>query len=211
MRLLERHYTHFPIIGLGLYLLVFSVATQFYPGGSFNLPQASGYSFFHNFLCDVMDPITKNGVLNPARFLAVLSHLILSFAMICFFYVLPEIFEQRNRNFYLVRYVGMFTMAVFIFMYTSQHDLVVTLIGILGTIALIPFFLELKDYSNKRLKQLAWLCFILSILVFFIFETKLGFYYLPFIQKIAFGLDGWWVIWVSVIVKRKNRMLVQAE
>ena len=102
-------------------------------------------------------------------------------------------------------------MAVFIFMYTSQHDLVVTLTGILGTIALMPFFLELKDYSNKRLKQLAWLCFILSILVFFIFETKLGFYYLPFIQKIAFGLDGWWVIWVSVIVKRKNRMLVQAE
>lgn len=211
MRLLERHYTHLPIIGLGLYLLVFSVATQFYPGGSFNFPYASGYSFFHNFLCDVMDPITKNGVFNPARFLAVVSHLILSFAMICFFYVLPEIFEQRNRNFYLVRYVGMFTMAVFIFMYTSHHDLVVTLTGILGTIALVPFFLELKSYNNKRLKQLAWLCFTLSILVFFIFETKIGFYYLPFIQKITFGLDTWWVVWVSLIVNRKNRMLVEVD
>lgn len=103
----------------------------------------------------------------------------------------------------------MCTMAVFIFMFTRYHDLIVTITGILGTLALIPFFLELRYYGNNRLKQLAWLCFLLSIVVFFIFETKLGFYYLPFLQKIAFVLDAFWVIWVSMIVFRKNRQDIE--
>ncbi len=91
-----------------------------------------------------MDPVTKRGDFNPARNLAIISHLILSFAMICFFYLLPEIFSKRGKNFYLIRYTGMFTMSVFIFMYTSYPDLVVTLTDIFGTIALIPFFIELR-------------------------------------------------------------------
>jgi len=209
-RFLERYYPYFPIIGLGGYLLIFTVAIQFYPGGSINLPHATGFSFFHNFLCDVMDPVTKSNVYNPARMMAVVSHVILSFTMIGFFYILPEIFKQRNRNFYLVRYFGMFTMVIFIFMYTRYHDHIVTLTGILGTLALVPFFLELRDYGNNRLKQLAWFCFLLSCVVFFIFETKLGFYYLPFLQKITFVLDACWAIWVCLIVFRKNRLGSQA-
>jgi hypothetical protein len=204
-KLVKRYYPYLPIIGFAIYLPIFCVATGFYPGGSINLPQAKGFSFFHNFLCDVMDPVTKSGLYNPARFVAIVSHLVLSLTMISFFYILPEIFEKRNRNFYLTRYFGMSTMAIFIFMYTSYHDLIVTLTGILGTFALFPFFLELGDYYHNRFKQLAWLCFLLSIVVFFIFETKFGFYYLPFLQKITFVLDACWAIWVSLIVFRKNR------
>lgn len=194
---------------MGLYVVIFVFSAIEYPGGSFNLPHAVGFSWFHNFLCDVMDPVTKGGLINPARTLAVVSHVVLSLTMISFFYILPEVFERRNRNFYLVRYAGMFTMTVFIFMYTSHHDLIVTLTGVLGTVALLPFFIELRDYSNNALKQLAWLCFALSIVVFFIFETKLGFYYLPFLQKIAFVLDAGWVIWVSLLVSDKNRLMMK--
>lgn len=201
----QRYYPYLPIFGMGLYLIIFTIAALYYPGGSINLPHAEGYSFFHNFLCDVMDPVTKGGVINPARMLAIVSHLILSVTMISFFYILPEIFEQKNRNFYLIRYFGMFTMTVFIFMYTRYHDLIVTLTGVLGTLALVPFFIELRSYPDKGLKQLAVLCFIMSIIVFFIFETKFGFYYLPFLQKITFVLDAWWVIWVSLIVFRKKQ------
>ena len=157
-----------------------------------------------------MDPITKGGLYNPARGLAVVSHIVLSFAMISFFYLLPEIFSDRGKNFYLTRYIGMLTMGIFVFMSTSYHDFVVTLTGVLGTFALIPFFIELRDHPNKLLKQLAYTCFILSIIVFFIFETKIGFYYLPFLQKITFMLDAVWVVWVSTIVLRKNQLKLDA-
>jgi len=199
------YYACLPIVGMGIYLILFAIAARNYPGGSINIQAAQEYSFFHNFLCDIMDPITKGGIHNPARGLAIASHVVLSLTMIFFFYLLPEIFNHKNRNFHFVRFFGMFTMSLFVFLYTSYHDLIVTLTGIFGTIALIPFFIELRYYPNKLLKQLAYVCFALSIIVFFSFETKIGFYYLPFLQKITFLFDAVWVIWVSLIVLRKNQ------
>ncbi len=178
---IQKYYPYFPIVGMGLYLIVFTIAAMDYPGGSENVPNDVGYSFFHNFLCDVMNPITQGGKVNPARPLAIFSHLVLSFTMISFFYLLPEIFLNKNTNTRLIRRFGMLTMTVFIFMFTIYHDMIVTATGVLGTIALVPFFIELYRYPNKALKQLAYLCYLLSIIVFFIFETKIGFYYLPFL------------------------------
>jgi hypothetical protein len=200
-----------PIYGMGAYIIIFTTAAILYPGGSVNYPNASGYSFFHNFLCDAMLPITPNGVENTARTLAVISHLVLSFTMIVFFYILPEIFSVHNRNTKMIRWFGMLTMSIFIFMYTPYHDYIVTVTGILGTFALLPFFIELYRYSDKRLKRLAYVCYAFSIVVFFVFETKLGYFYLPFLQKITFFLDAWWVIWISLIVVRKRQQPLQVQ
>jgi hypothetical protein len=200
-----KHYIpYIPIIGFGLYLIVFSFAITDYPGGSVNIPDDVGYSFFHNFLCDAMNPITQANVVNEARPLAIVSHVILSGTMIAFFYILPDIFTVKNLNTRLIRIFGVLTMVIFIFMYTPYHDTIVTLTAIFGSVALIPYFIELWNYPNVGLKKLAILCYILSFIVFLIFVTKIGFYFLPFIQKITFVLDAWWVIWVSVIVMKKN-------
>ena len=200
-----KYLPYFPIIGLGLYLIVFTVAAAAYPGGSANYPHANGYSFYHNFLCDTMNPITQSGIINEARFMAVISHLILSFTMISFFYILPKMFSVKNRNTKLIAFFGVSSMTAFIFMYTEYHDLIVTITGVLGAIALIPFFIELRHFKNKGLKRLAYLCYTLSIIVFFIFETKIGIYYLPFIQKITFAADAYWVTWSCIIVINKNK------
>ena len=202
--LLKKVYPLFPIIGMGVYLILFFITIQAYEGGSGNLPDASGYSFFHNFLCDVTSATIHNGTVNKARSLGIVAHLALSFTMISFFYLLPNIFPVQNRNTRWVRAFGMLTMSVFILMFTTYHDLIVTITGILGTIALIPFFIEMHKQPWDGIKRLAYFCYLLSIVVFFIFQTKIGFYYLPFLQKIAFLFDGWWVIWVSLIVMRKN-------
>ena len=205
----KSYYPIFPVVGLVLYVIVFTVASSNYPGGSVNVPHDTGYSFFHNFLCDVMNPVTQGGKVNHARPLAVVSHLILSGSMISFFYVLPEIFETSNRNTRMIRGFGMTTMTVFILMCTKHHDAIVTATAVLGSLALIPFFIELRKYSGQKLKNLAYACYAMSIIVFLIFVTKIGFYYLPFIQKITFVLDAWWVVWVSLIVSRKNQISAQ--
>jgi hypothetical protein len=205
--IMKKYVPYFPIIGMILYLIIFVVASTQYPGGSINKPHALEHSYFHNFLCDLMNPVTQYGVVNPARPLAILAHLLLSFTMISFFYILPKIFNRNNSNTKLIRGFGMFTMIVFILMYTSYHDQIVTITGILGTIALIPFFIELTQYKGKGLKQLAYVCYALSIIVFISFHTKIGFYYLPFLQKITFVIDAWWVIWVSLIVLKNESVL----
>ncbi len=204
----KKYLPYLPIIGLISYVFVFTYAAAGYPGGSYNKTEAIGYSFFHNFLCDAMDPITKSGIINTARNTAIVSHLILSLSMITFFYLLPEVFSNKNRNTKLIRYFGVASMTVFIFMYTSYHDVMVTCTGILGSIALVPLFLELHKYNNRGLRLLAYLCFSLSLVVFFSYETKIGFYYLPFLQKITFFLDACFVIWSCSILIDNNKEAV---
>ena len=205
LQTIKKKYPYFPIIGMAGYLVFFAIATTKYPGGSINDIATEGYSFFHNFLCDLMLPITESGTVNAARPIAIFSHLLLSFTMISFFYILPEIFSYTNRNTRLVRGFGVLTMVIFIFMFTDYHDLIVTLTGVFGTVALVPFFMELMKYEGKSLRLLAFVCFGLSVIVFISFQTKIGFYYLPFLQKITFLFDAWWVIWVSLLVVEKKR------
>ncbi|WKK80708.2 hypothetical protein [Marivirga arenosa] len=207
--MIKKYLPYFPIFGLAIYLVVFSLAASDYPGGSQNHAIYEGYSFFHNFLCDVMNPVTEGGLVNEARGLAIVSHLILSLTMIIFFYILPDIFHWENRKTQLIRVFGVLTMTAFIFMYTSYHDAIVVVTALFGSIALIPFFIELTKYENKGFKKLAYACYLLSFVVFVIFVTKIGFYYLPFLQKIVFFLDAWWVIWVSVIVINKQTLVAE--
>lgn len=203
--MIKKYLPYIPIFGLIIYVVVFSFAAVDYPGGSENHTYYEGYSFFHNFLCDVMNPVTQGGLVNEARGLAIVSHLILSLSMIIFFYILPNIFHWENRKTKWIRSVGVLTMTAFIFMFTSYHDAIVVATALLGSLALIPYFIELRKYSNREFKLLSYACFLLSFVVFVIFVTKIGFYYLPFIQKITFFLDAWWVIWVSVIVIKKRK------
>jgi len=202
---LKSKYPYYPIFGLISYVFLFSIAVNKYPGGSINDMASEGYSFFHNFLCDLMLSITENGNTNHARPIAIIGHLMLSFAMISFFYILPEIFSYKNLNTLLIRCFGVLTMSIFIFMYTQYHDLVVTLTGMFGIAALLPFMLEMRSYEVRGLKLLSYLCIALSLIVFISFETKIGFYYLPFLQKITFLFDAWWVVWVSLIVAKKRK------
>lgn len=206
--LIKNKYHYFPIIGLIAYVVLFVIASLKYPGGSINDIASEGYSYFHNFLCDLMLQHTENGSENAAQTIAIIAHLMLSFAMITFFYILPEIFYFKNTNTRLIRGFGVLTMTIFIFMFTEYHDFIVLLTGIFGTIALIPFFIELSKYEHKGFIYLAYLCFILSILVFISYQTKIGFYYLPMLQKITFVFDAWWVIWVSLLVAKKNQLMI---
>ena len=192
---------------MSAYLIFFVVAACLYPGGSDNLPTSeNGYSFFHNFLCDTNNKITQSGLTNPGQSIAVFAHLVLSFTMMSFFYILPRMFEKQNRNTKLIRLLGVLAMAIFTFMYQEDlHDLIVTLVGIFGSMAFVPIFIELVKFKNRAFKALTYLVFIMSILLFLGFETKIGIYYMPFFQKFAFIIDATLVVWAALIVIKKNK------
>ncbi|MEM8568047.1 MAG: hypothetical protein AAGF85_16415 [Bacteroidota bacterium] len=210
-KFLTSNYPYFPITGMVLYLAMFTYTTTLYPGGSMNYPEMAGHSFFHNLLCDLNGTKAINGALNPARPMSIASHIVLSITMILFFYTLPDIFEGQNRNTKLVRIFGVLSMIVFILMFTEYHDRIVVLVAVLGTLALVPFFIEVLKYPNAPLKRWAYLCYLMSVVVFVIFITKIGYYYLPFLQKVTFVLDAVWVIWVCLIVNEKNKIAARHE
>ncbi len=193
-----------PILGLAMYIVIYALGALEYTGGSFNFPNSQAYSFSHNLLCDLLLPMSINGQINDGRILGVISHIILSASMMGFFYILPKIFSIENRNTQLTRSLGIVAMLIFSFMFTEYHDTVVLFTGIIGTMALIPFFLELKTYEGPLLKGYAFFCFFMSMIVFISFISKVGYYYLPLLQKITFVIDAIWVVWVCILIYRKN-------
>ena len=194
------------MIGLVIYVVVFVYAASLYSGGSLYHMDSTDYSYFHNLLCDTMDVVTPNGLVNEGRSMAVIAHLILGVTMISFFLVLPRVFETQNRNTKMVAFFGVLSMTVFLFMFTQYHDLIVTITGIIGTMAMIPFFIELQRRKGIDFKVISYLCFAMSIIVYLMFETKIGYFYLPLIQKIAFVIDAIWVFWVCIIVIKKDNL-----
>ncbi len=206
-QIIKEKYPYFPIIGMIGFLVLFIIATTKYPGGSMNEIAAEGYSHFHNFICDLMSLNLEEGVVNDARPIAIFAHIMLSFAMISFFYILPELFSKQNWKTRIVRGLGMFAMVIFIFMYNVEyHDAVVTMSGILTIITFLVFFSELIHYEDRVHKTLAYICFGLSLIMFLSYETKIGIYYTPVFQKITFIFDAIWVIWVSLSVASRRQM-----
>lgn len=188
---------------------MFTTAAILYPGGSDNVPDAqNGYSFFHNFLCDTNNEYSHSGLKNNGKLLANLAHIMLSITMMSFFYVMPNIFDHSNRNTKLIKILGVLSMAIFTFMYQEElHDLVVTLVGIFASMAFLPIFIELVKYKNRPFKILTYVVFVMSIALYLGFETKVGIYYMPFLQKFVFMVDATLVIWTGIIVVKKNRVL----
>lgn len=204
-----KYIPYFPIIGLAIYLVLFVLAAFQYPGGSYNEPtNISGYSFFHNFLCDTMNPITESGQINTARPLAISAHLTLSFIMISFFFILPKIFSEQNKNTKYIGLFGMLSMVLFIFMFTEYHDLFVITTAVFGSLAFIALIRELKTYDNKNFKILTYFVFAISVIVFITYQTKIGFYYTPILQKTAFFIDATIVVWTALLVIKKNKVEV---
>lgn len=206
---IKKSYPYFPIFGLIAYVIFFFIASYQYPENPLNQAAVQGYSFFHHFLCDLMYAITPEGLVNTARPIAIMGHFLLSFAMISFFYILPEIFSYTNINTWITRFFGIISMIAFAFLFTDYHDRIVTIVGAVGTVSVFAFLLEIKNYSGKGFRILTYVCLILSFTVFIGYETKVGIYYLPLLQKITFIIDGWWVIWVSLLVAEKNQKSLQ--
>lgn len=209
MKKINRIAAYFPVIGMSVYLIMFTTAASMYPGGSENIQTATnGYSFFHNFLCDTNNEFTHSGLKNNGKTLANLAHIVLSFTMISFFYIMPNIFNHSNRNTKLIKILGVLSMAIFTFMYQEElHDLVVTLVGIFASMAFLPIFIELVKYKNKPFKILTYIVFIMSLALYLGFETKVGIYYMPFLQKFVFMVDATLVYWTAFIVIRKNKII----
>jgi len=59
-----------PMGGMGLFMVLYVLAAIIYPGGSWIVPGQNGFSFWNNYLCNLLDQDAINGELNSARHFA---------------------------------------------------------------------------------------------------------------------------------------------
>ena len=194
-----------PLFGICLYILIYVLATYLYPGGSDFDRTAPGFSWLHNYWCELLTEKTPNGALNAARPVAIFGMFVLAASIIMFWYLFSIVFNNKSRL--LIRYTGILSMVIALFLFVGLHDLVMIVSGLLGLFALALCLVTLYRQKKYWLIFIGWFCIALCAVNNYIYYTGFGYSQLALIQKITFIFFFYWFIAVNFYMYRVKREL----
>lgn len=193
----KRTFSRLPIVGSILFLLLYIIAASLYPGGCQHNPNSIGFSWVHNYWCNLLNVCAINGKLNTARPFALLGNFVLGLSMSSFYWQFPNQFPLTTATKLVIRISGIVSMILASLLFTNiDHDFLTNLTSAFGLIATL--FILMVLYQNK-LK----LFFYAGIATLFLVLVNLLFYhsptlilYLPLVQKFTFLF---FLSWISCI------------
>ena len=193
-----------PTWGMGVFILLYILAAFSYPGGSYANPTHDAFSFWNNYLCDLLDTYTIGGHLNSARLFARLGLLVLCVSLSFLWYLMPKLFATKSNNQRVMQISGIASLLLTLFLSDNNHDVVVRIAGVFGVIALISLFVELHKAKHKALLWFGICCLAIFFINYYIYETGIYITSLPVIQKITFlGFITWFLL-LNVLIYRKQ-------
>jgi len=197
----KRAYGYWPYITIGgiiIFIILYVVATFYYPGGSNFDAQQTGFNWSTNYWCELLGRNAKNGQPNTARPIGLIGMLVLAITISIFWLNLPRLIPMKFWYNKLLQTTGILAMLCSIFIYSYYHDLTIYLAVLFGTFA---FTLTLYGlYRNHFIGyfNLCVLCVILIFLNNIIYITDYKIEYLPILQKVTFGFVFLWISLISL-------------
>lgn len=195
-----------PLGGMGLFILFYVIAALNYPGGSWVLLDQDGFSFWNNYLCDLLDVYAINGEINSGRSYAIIALSFLCIGLFWLWFYLPKLFTHKSTNQRIMQISGLLSLITIVFLALANHDTVVYVAGFFGVIALISCSIELFKVGYKNLFLLGVLCLLVFIINYYIYESRVFIKSLPVLQKFTFILFISWFICLDVALYRKMRL-----
>ncbi|MBK7869157.1 MAG: hypothetical protein IPJ74_00035 [Saprospiraceae bacterium] len=189
-----------PIAGIILFLILYIIATFYYPGGSDVNKTAQDFSWTHNYWCDLMAKGAKNGQLNPARSIAITAMVILCLALCMFWWLLPRLLDNGRHHYKIVQSSGIISMILAVFIFTNYHDLIINAAVVFGVIALTGIYIALYRSKFYKILMFGIFCMILVIMNAYIYYTEHFILALPLLQKITFLLYLCWISFINLIL-----------
>lgn len=194
-----------PMGGMGLFILFYIMAAMNYPGGSWIAPDQDGFSFWNNYLCDLLDVYAINGEANSARSYAIIALGFLCTSLFWLWFNLPGLFENKSINQSIMRISGLLSLITIVFLALANHDTVVYVAGFFAVIALISCSIELFKEGRKILLLLGLFCLLVFLINYYIYESRLLISSLPVVQKFTFILFISWFVSLDVALYRRVR------
>ena len=190
------------LLGIGSFVFFYIMAALNYPGGSWVFPNKKGFSFWHNYLCDLLDSYAINGELNTAQFYAIAALGSLCIGLFWLWFYLPRLFETKSFNLKIMKISGLISLIIIFFLASGNHDTIVRIAGFFGVIAFITCSIELFKADYLNLSLLGVLCLVIFLINYYIYETGFFTESLPVIQKITFVVFIIWFISLDVALYR---------
>lgn len=191
-----------PTVCVLLFIAFYIIASDLYPGGSYLDKAQPGYSWRHNYLCNLVGRNALNGMVNASRNIAILSVMILGFGIGYFYYVFPKVFEMRKIWRIITRITGVSSMFFAVFLFTDRHDLVLNISGVLGVLAISATMVALARNNSFGLLWLGAFCCLLIITNAYIYYTTVLYDFLPLIQKFTILSLLIWVVSINLTFVR---------
>ncbi len=186
------------IVSMVLFVILYTIAAIQYPGGSWNHMDHDGFSFWHNYLCDLLDEYAINGDLNQARFYARAALGTICFSVILTWYLIPNLFKKDSKTIAITKWSGILALGITIFLASGTHDIVLRIAGLFGIIAVATCLLELHRTKYFKLFGLGLFCLVIFVANYFIYETRIMVASLPVIQKITFVCFMLWFVLIDI-------------
>jgi len=171
------------LIGIILSVALFVVAAIKYPGGSQRDKNSTGYDWKNNYVCNLFDGKAINGAESSSRPWADNAMIVLGASFALFFYrssnKMPSVAIAG-----LIKYVGMGSMILAVFVVTPLHDVVVTVTG--TGVLICMFYISILLFRSKLLflKVLSVAALLIFYCCSFIYYTRYHLDLLPIVQKV---------------------------
>jgi hypothetical protein len=186
----------FPVIGIAIFVILYLLATRYYPGGSQADRTSVGFSWANNYWCNLLDKKAINGSENISRPIAMMGMLVLLLSLSVFFYVVPYYSEINDRLKRMTIFSGITCVATVLFLETGYHDLVLNIAGVFGFIAfggIVSIMLKMKWYG---LALAGFINLFLVAINNLLYYNPDWIQFLPTVQKITFLS---FLIWISSV------------
>jgi hypothetical protein len=191
--------------------MLYFISAALYPGGSEVDRQAKGFSWQHNYWCDLLQPVAENGQPNKARAAAIIATAVLSVSIALFWYFVPRLFTFKSAIKTIIRYTGVFSMAILVLLQADFHDTILNIAGTSGIIAICGTLTGLYKRRSYGLCALGSICLFLFFVNNYVYYSKQYIGYLAVIQKISFVLFLLWFSLISIQLFQKIRHLSEGS
>lgn len=192
-----------PVAGSLLFFLLYYIATRYYPGGSHYNTREAGFSWIHNYWCNLLDERSINGMPNTARPIALAAMLVLCVSLAIFWWQFPNHTRLRKPYRLSIQIFGSLAMINALLLLTPlNHDLVINISSGFGLLATLGTMIGL--YRNGWRLLFYFGLFNLGMVI----ANNILYYnsglaeYLPVVQKISFFS---FLLWICLICTKQLR------
>lgn len=194
-----------PIFGTIIFVVLYIVATLFYPGGSQIDENSIGFSWTNNYWCNLLNDSAINGQHNPAKPIAMIGMFVLCLTLVFYWFLFPRHINMGKVAKLAIQISGTLSMIFAFFLFTSiNHDLLTNLASIFGLIAIVGTFIGLYKTKWYALFAFGLLNILLVGLNNYVYYNKELISYLPVIQKISFATFLVWICSIDINLYRKT-------
>lgn len=199
-------FQYLPTLGCCLFLLLITIASMKYPGGSQAVECSIGYSWDHNYLCDVIANVSHSDSHHHYHKVGLAAMICLCGGVSMFFFFFTDWMEVKGTWRFIIKWMGLISMICAMLIFTDLHNIMIAVASILALPALLGVFITLY---RRKFYSYFWAGILILILLLInniIYYTDYMEHWLPQIQKISVMCVIIWLIIMNWNLPSKNKL-----